>query len=294
MSRRSIAGFCFVVLAAASARAADVYQPPDPEPTPEEILLLEYINRFRMDPEGEAGRARQNPGVHGKDRKIDWAMFEAELVAAAPVPPLVMNAKLLLSARRHAYYLAVNNKRGHLEEDELSGFTGEKMPERVVEAGYPWTSWYENVYAAPSAWDVHAGFVIDFSHKSPDGMLVGRGHRVNMLRPELREIGTAAYPRERDFIYTEGFGNRKGVVRFVGGVVIADKDKDAFYDIGEGVGGVKVTSSDGATTTTWKSGGYALELQTKDAVTLTFTRNGKRKTIEVPAGDKNVKVDWVM
>ena len=283
-----------ILCVGAGARAATVYQPPDPEPTPEEVLLLELINRFRIDPVADAQRIRANPGVHAAKRTIDWTQFEAEIAATKAAQPLVMNLKLLLSARRHAYYLSVNNKRGHVEEDALSGFTGEKMPQRVVEAGYQWTSWYENVYVAPSAWDVHAGFVVDFSHKSADGMQEGRGHRVNMLRPELREIGTGTFPRENDTVYTEGFGNRKGVARFIGGVVIVDRDADGFYDVGEGVGGVTVTSSDGAQTKTWKSGGYTLELQTTDAVTLTFTKGRRKQVIEVPAGDTNVKVDWSM
>lgn len=278
------------------ARAVErIYQPPDPEPSPEETLLLEYINRFRADPAAEAKRIIADPGAHAEKRTIDWPLFTSECAAAAPAPPLVMNLKLLLSARRHAYYLAVNDKRGHLEEDALSGFTGEKMPMRVVEAGYRWRAWYENVYAAPDAWTVHAGFVVDFSHKDPSGMAEGRGHRVNMLRPELREAGTGSYARERDFIFTEGFADRKDAVRLVGGVAFVDRDGDMFYDIGEGVGAVAVKASDGASATTWKSGGYALELTTQDAVTVTFDLGGgTTKSFDIPAGKENVKIDWVM
>ncbi|MCA9519282.1 MAG: hypothetical protein KC635_30310, partial [Myxococcales bacterium] len=111
--------------------------------------------------------------------------------------------------------------------------------------------------------------------------------------PETREAGTAAYERSRDRLYTEGFANRKGVARFVGGVVYVDRDGDGFYSVGEGVGGVKVTASDGASATTWKSGGYALELPDTEALTVTFTdAAGKTWQAKVPAGADNAKVDW--
>lgn len=283
-----------VLTAASTARADDVYQPPDPEPTAEETLLLEYINRLRADPDADGARIEAEPGAQSERREIDWPLFRKEMKACKPAPPLVMNLKLLLAARRHAYYLAVNDKRGHVEEGALKGFTGEKMPDRVVEVGYRWTSWYENVYVAASPWDVHAAFVTDFSHKSESGMLDGRGHRVNLLRPELREIGTGRYARDHDFVFTEGFGDRKDPVRLVGGVVFVDKDQDGFYGVGEGVGGVTVKASDGSKAKTWKSGAYALELTTQDAVKLTFTRNGKTKVVDLPAGAVNAKVDWVL
>jgi len=291
---RAIALSVGVLTASAAAAEDGVYDPPDPEPGPEEVLLLEYVNRFRSDPKAEAARLKKDPGAHAKDREIDWAMLAKELAAAQPVPPLVMNAKLVLAARRHAYYLAINDKRGHVEEDELAGFTGVKMPDRVIEAGYRWTAWWENVYAAPDAWSVHAGFVIDFSRKGPGGMLEGRGHRHNILKPEVREAGCGVYARERDFVFTEGFADRKEARRLAGGVVFVDRDGDGFYDVGEGVGGARVTASDGTTTTTWKSGGYALELATADAVTITITHQDEKRTADFSAGRESVKLDLVL
>jgi len=294
MTRLRVVLSLALLLVTTPALAEDVFNPKDPEPTPEETLLLEYVNRLRADPQGEIKRVRADPGNHGRGRFIDWDLFEREMNDLEPLPPLVMNLKLLLAARRHAYYLTVNDKRGHEEEDELTGFTGIKMPQRITEAGYTWTSWYENVYVARDPWSVHAGFVIDFDKKTPSGMKDGRGHRVNMLRPELREAGTGSYHRESDNMYVEGFANRKDAVRLVGGVVYDDKDGDKFYSVGEGAGGVTITSSDGSTARTWKSGAWALELKSTDAVTLTLKKGGKTKMVKVGAGKQNVKVDWIL
>ena len=62
-------------------------------------------------------------------------------------------------------------------------------------------------------------------------------------------------------IITEDFGRASGYKAQFVGVVIDDRDKDAFYDIGEGQANVTLTfvrQSDGATytTTTWSSGGF--------------------------------------
>jgi hypothetical protein len=295
MIERAVLGSLVLCLAAGAAHGVErIYTPRDPEPTPEETLLLEYINRFRMDPAGEAARVKKDPGAHAERRQIDWELFARELAAEEPVAPVVMNLDLLLAARRHAYYLAVNDKRGHVEESELDGFTGVKMPERVVEAGYRWTAWRENVYAAPDPWSVHAGFVVDFSHKGEGGMLDGRGHRKALLRADVREAGTAAYAREKDFIYTEGLADRKELVRAVGGVVFIDRDGDNFYDIGEGVGGARVTASDGSKTKTWASGAYTLELQSTDAVKVTIEHQGHRHAEDLGAGRESVKLDLVI
>ena len=274
-----------------TARAEAIYQPPDPEPTAEETLLLEIINRMRADPAAEAKRVRADPGVHAERREIDWALFASEMAAEKAVPPLVMNPKLLLAARRHAYYLAANDKRGHVEEGELAGFTGVKMPDRVVEAGYRWMSWWENVYAAPDAWSVHAGFVVDFSKKGQGGMLEGRGHRKNLLRDNVREAGVGTFARDKDVIYCEGFADRKEALRLAGGVAYVDRDGDGFYDIGEGIGGAIVEASDGTRTTTWKSGGWALELAGTEAVTITIRHRDHKKTASFPAGRESVKLD---
>jgi hypothetical protein len=48
---------------------------------------------------------------------------------------------------------------------------------------------------------------------------------------------------------------------YLTGVVIEDGDGDDFYDIGEGIGGVRVTAWNGTrtfATETWAAGGYSL------------------------------------
>ncbi|MFT7579296.1 MAG: hypothetical protein ACI9MR_000960 [Myxococcota bacterium] len=283
-------------LALLAATPTVVYAPPDPEPSDGETLMLEYLNRARADPVAEAARIQANPGGHfklrGKD--VDWKKFHAEMKQFKPLPPLVMNLQLLLGARRHAHFLTINKKRGHWEALELPAFSGAKISQRILSTGYRYRQTTENVYVAVKPWDVHTGFVVDLSRKSKDGMLKGRGHRLAIFHPQMREVGPAEYKRDRDFLFTHGFADRKAP-RLVGGVVYRDLNGNAFYDTGEGVGGVKITADDGTKTTTWKSGGYALELKSAAAAaTLTATYAAASHTAKFPAGTTNIKFDWVM
>src|SRR5207302_172867 len=58
---------------------------------------------------------------------------------------------------------------------------------------------------------------------------------------------------------------------FITGVVINDANGNGKYDIGEGLGGVSISVSNGASTTTFGSGGYSLQL---DPGTYTVTASG--------------------
>src|SRR6185295_16759351 len=67
-----------------------------------------------------------------------------------------------------------------------------------------------------------------------------------------------------------------------------------FYDIGEGLGQVTVSASDGGAITTWKSGGYTLDLKGQKDVTLTAFIGGEKFSKSFPAGKDNVKFDWAV
>src|SRR6185436_3640692 len=100
--------------------AADqVYKAPDPEPTVDETLILELMNRFRADPVGEVERLLK-PGESNPWRGVDWAMFTKEMKALQPAAPLVFNLKLLDAARKHSHYMVLNGLT-HIEEPNKAG-----------------------------------------------------------------------------------------------------------------------------------------------------------------------------
>ena len=252
----------------ASAALAEVYQPPDPEPTAEETLILELINRLRADPPAEAERLgfKDDSGT--------------ELKAMKPRPPLVMNLNLLDAARKHSYYMILNGLT-HGEDKDKPGFYGVSPWERAPKSGYTGFCGAENCFRDPGdAYGSHAGF----AHS--------KGHRDNMLSGH-REAGTGGVPHEGRISVTHLFGSR-GVPRMAGGVVYQDTNANKFYDVGEGIGGVRINAADGTGTTTWRSGGYALDLKSTKPLTLTAEFLGQKFAKTFEAGGDNIKFDVII
>lgn len=267
--------------------ARDIYEAPHREPTAEETLILELINRFRSDPSAEADRLAPPRRAAGG---VDWDMFRREMKALKPVPPLAFNLELLDAARKHSWYM-IRNTLTHIEEPSKPGFTGAGPGDRMKAAGYRGFGAAENAYRdAPGPVGSHAGFVVD-AGAGPGGMQPGRGHRRNMIGP-YREVGPGAVPHQGRLSVTHNFGNRDA--RLAGGVVYLDLNGNNFYDLGEGIGGVTIAASDGSFTTTWKAGAYVLELKGYGAVTLSASLDGERFTRTFPAGKDNVKFDWLV
>ncbi len=269
----------------------EVYQAPSPEPTDEETMILEYMNRFRADPKAEVARIVPKSGTLFGFVKVDWNMFTAEVEALKPAPPLVFNLKLLEAARKHSFYM-IHNGLGHDESAGKQGYTGNSFVDRCRAVGYG-SAGAENCYRdARGAWNSHAAFVVDWGNGGPGGMQPGRGHRTNMANGGFKEVGPSAVPHEDRFSVTHNFGSSGA--RFVGGVVYQDKNNNGQYDTGEGRGGVKLSASEGSLTMTWKSGAYALPLKGAAAVTITMESPGQSTTNAIPAGKENVKFDWIV
>lgn len=275
--------------------ADDVYQAPDIEPTAEETYSLELLNRFRIDPKAEAELiapgGQKADGTRG-GRGVDYKMFYTEMLALTPAPPLVMNLNLLDAARKHSHYM-IKNSLTHVEIAGKPGFVAANFAERCKLAGYEGGAMGENCFRdAGDPLHGHNGFIIDYGDGGEGGMQKGRGHRMNMIKASAREIGLSALPHGGKISITHNFGSGKSA-RFAGGVVYRDKNKNNFYDIGEGVGGVKIASLDGKQETlTWKSGGYALSLNEKGAIKLVATLGGLKFEGSFLAGGENIKFDW--
>ncbi len=273
---------------------AEVYEAPSPEPTPDEVLILEYMNRFRSDPAADAARIAPPGGTaEGVYGDVDLDMFRREMQALKPSPPLVFNLQLLDAARKHSFYM-VHNGLGHVEEAGKTGFVAANFGDRCAAAGYRGAGG-ENCYAqARGAWFSHVGFVVDFGKGGEGGMQPGRGHRTNMHNPGMREVGPGAVANGSGLSVTHNLGNRGGVPRFAGGVVYVDIDRDGFYDAGEGRGGVTITASDGATVQTWTSGAFTIELKSTAEVTLQAEANGQKFRAPFPAGAENLTFSWIV
>jgi hypothetical protein len=257
-------------------------------PTADEQLVLEYINRARADPIAEGQRL-------GID--IHEGLSNPSLVG--PRPPLAMNKMLLGIAEAHSRDMYILNYFSHTDPNGTTPF------DRMIHAGYDYVRAGENMAASTSApaTELEDLMMIDSGN-------AGRPHRVNLLdlitpypctnAPCVYyEVGIGYYAGSTpnsiaaDFI-TEDFGATGNTGPFLLGVVYNDRNHNNFYDIGEGIAGVTIiTSAGGYFAVSSSSGGYAIPIGTSGTATVTASGPGFGPiTKTVTLTGVNVKVDF--
>lgn len=267
------------------------------QPTDEEQLYLEYLNRMRANPtkEGQILATTTDPNVLGAYSyfSVDLSLMESEFSTNPPVPPLAMNAELTAAARLHSGDMFTNMYQSH------TGTDGSTPETRVTAQGYYWNYVGENIFAyAESVFYGHAGFAVDWG-SGPGGMQTPAGHRENMLNGNYLEVGMGVVDGSNGSVgpqlITQDFGRQTNATPFITGVVYYDFNSNAFYDTGEGVGGVTV-STPGSTyyAVTANSGGYAIPIPGNGSYTVTFSAAGLSNQVTVAvSGSHNVKIDYV-
>ncbi len=275
------------------------------QPTDEEQLYLEYINRARANPPAEGSwlAALTDPDVVNA-----YAYFSVNTTALVqqfstnlPAPPLSMSSNLVASARRHSQDMFMHVFQGH------TGTDGSTLGTRLADAGYSLSTAGENVYSyALSVLHGHAGFNVDWGYGA-NGMQVPPGHRLNILSSGFREVGigvvlgsnsktngstvTSVGPQ----LVTQDFGSRFGLTPFITGVAYFDFDHNGFYDPGEGLGGVRVDVGGASRyAMTANSGGFSVPVPSDGSYPVTFSFGGQTLTqrVSTVSGGKNVKLDF--
>ena len=288
--------------AQSSSGTPEVYSIGDP--TPEEQLYLEMINRSRANPQGEAQLFFQttDPAVLHSYNNSRWIVnltaMTNQFAQIQPAPPLAMNPRLLSAARKHSQDMFQNVFQGHTSND------GRTLADRVAVEGYPYERLSENVYAyAKSVFHGHAGFDVDWG-PGTDGIQTPPGHRINIHNPLHREVGIGVVlgtnsdplgqkPTVGPQLVTQNFGAQISAQPFITGVAYYDLNGNNFYDPGEGIGGLTVTAEGLSTAAiTARSGGYALPVPTNGSYHLTFTGPNLSQTAYATViSNQNVKVD---
>lgn len=239
-----------------SAASAEVNATPTAEsgarqPTPQETLVVELINRARFDPTAEATRY----GIGLNDGITET------VISTDKKQPLAHNLFLIDSARKHSRWMLDTDIFSH------TGIAGSTPTERMMAAGYIFSgSWSsgENI-----AWSGTTGSSINLTQyalQHHEGLFKSPGHRLNILNGNFREIGVGQ--KQGDFTYnnqiylssmlTENFA-RSGVNFYLTGVVYDDKNSNKFYDVGEGLDRVTI-SINGKSYPVYASGAYAIPL----------------------------------
>jgi Cysteine-rich secretory protein family len=268
------------------------------DPTVEEQYTLELMNRARANPNAEGIRLVDTPDPDVQSAigffSISKSLVKSQFATYPSRPPLAFHPKLIDCARGHSTDMKNNDFQSH------SGSNGSSMTNRINGVGYSgWTGIGENVFSyAKNMWHAHAGFNIDWGADNQ----VTLGHRKNIMNYEgalYTEVGVGVMEDNNPatqvgkYIVTHNFGARGD--KYVTGVAYKDNNNNGFYDMGEGLAGIKVELSKGnffATTST--SGGYAIPVTgLTGSVTVTATGAGLggvvTKTVSLQG--QNVKVD---
>lgn len=239
------------------------------QPTAAEQYAIELINRARANPLAEAQRygVSLNEGL------------AAGTITSTPKQPVAPNLYITDAARKHSQWMILSDTFAH---DEPGVNPGDPVTpgDRMSNAGYEFIApfgWGENIaWWGTTGASPDPGTIVPQLHRDlfVDAGIAGRGHRINILSDDWREIGAGVvnggFTSSNHVTYnavmlTTDFGYTNQNVYLTGVAYTDQVIDDDFYSVGEGLAGITVTAtrdSDHAvfTTQTWTAGGYALAL----------------------------------
>ena len=164
------------------------------EPSVDEQLMLQLINRARANPAAEGQRllaiAQTDPTIRAALTGRDASAFLQQINAHGPLPPLAFNTRLVAAARAHDLAMVAANAQIHTTPGSLAR---PSSPDQLAPDGQPyyptgdsyWTT-AENVFAySGNLADPHGKALDDYFHEAflldwgnPDF-----GHLRNLLLP---------------------------------------------------------------------------------------------------------------
>ena len=238
-------------------------------------LMIELINRSRLDPVGEAARL-------GFDAAGSWMPDSAMQVVA-------VNQTLSRAAETHSDWMLATDRFSH------TGAGGSDPGQRMAEAGYVfrgnWT-WGENIALRATSGTLDVTASVETMHRN---LFFSDGHRENMLKSVFSEVGvgveTGTY-MGRDAAVTTSNYALTGGPSFVTGVVYDDLDGNDFYSVGEGRAGIRFTLN-GQSAESGAAGGYSLQLTGGTPQVLGVTTGAGTVYVGIELGGGNVKLDLV-
>ncbi len=281
------------------------------DPTAEEQLVLEFINRARADANAEAQRLVTTTDEDVLSA-IDFFGVDLGIVVnqfatlTQTLPPLSMNVQLTTAARLHSQDMFNNVFQGHVSSDDpvSPNEPGDSSGDRARHQGYTFMNLGENVFSfARSVFESHAAFEIDWGF-TPTGIQDPPGHRTNIHGSAFREAGIGIVLGSNSsgddsvgpILITHDFGVQLiGATPFITGVAYDDQNGNAFYDIGEGLGGINVdVNGSDFFAVTVTTGGYSVPVPGNGNYSVTFSSPSitDQTTQIVISNSENKKLDY--
>lgn len=272
------------------------------DPTPQEQLYLELINRARANPAAEGNRlaATTDPAVAAayKYFGVNLTLLRSQFATLPAKPPLSFNPLLLAAARSHSQDMFAHAFQDHNGSDGSTP-ASRLQPYLAGATGY---SWGENIFAyAQSAFYGHAGLEVDWGGTPATGGMQSPPYHRQNIHGDFREIGIGVVEGTNGSVgpqvVTEDFGSRSDTKPFLTGVVYRDLNGNGFYDAGEGIGGVSVVVKNATySAVSASAGGYSVPVPGDGSYTVTFSGAGitpASQTVTV-SGGANLKLDYAL
>lgn len=252
--------------------------------TAAEQLLIELINRARLDPLAEAARYGLSDLNQG---------LTPGTISGAPLRVLSPNLDLEKAADGHTAWMLQTDTFSH------TGANGSSAQTRIGAAGYNLSGSFsvgENLALSASTGSIDLNAEVAKHHES---LFLSAGHRANTLTASFREIGVAQQQGSyasggttyNASMLTENFG-RSGSGYFLTGAVYNDTDRNAFYSIGEGVAGTGFAVA-AAAATSQAAGGYGLAVAAGADVAVTVIQGALTGRVRIDLSGGNAKLDLV-
>ncbi|RYY73327.1 MAG: hypothetical protein EOO52_18155 [Gammaproteobacteria bacterium] len=221
------------------------------QPTAQEVLVIELINRARFDPLAEAERydIGLNDGITGGQ------------ITTARKPPVALNLLLTDAARVHSQWMLDNDIFSH------TGADGNSPGDRMINAGYSFTgSWSNGENIAWGGTTAPSIALTQYAFSHHQGLFKSPGHRINILAENFREIGVG---QKQGYFLQDGNNYLSSMLSeefatsgnkyFLTGVIYSDNNNNDFYDVGEGLDGVSITIN-GNAYPVYSTGAYSVPL----------------------------------
>lgn len=259
------------------------------DPTAQEQLMLELVNRARANPAAEAAR-------FGIDLNQGLA---PGTITPDPKQPLAFQPQLISSARAHSDWMLSVDVFSH------DGVNASTPGDRMESAGYVFSGswgWGENIAWRGSTGMIDANAIVIAQH---EGLFKSPGHRENICEGFFDEVGigartgafTSLGTAYNAVMATQNFARSASTPGpLVLGVVYRDTNRDGAYSAGEGLAGVTVTPASGDYyAVTSASGGYAFPMaSTSGTLEVTFSGASLPSPVArtVTLSSSNVKLDF--
>lgn len=271
------------------------------QPSSQEQYLLELVNRFRTDPEGEYSRLINSGDADVANAlnffNVDRSLLEGQLSSLSTVQPLAWSNQLGDAAGAYSQLMIDFDQQSHALPQFQSPLT------RANASGTTqYTAAAENIFAfSLSPFYAHAGFVVDWGD-TPTGIQSPAGHRNSLIDNIYSEAGfsiinetnpnTAIGPQ----VVTQYLAARDtGTDEWLVGVAYRDMDDDNFYSVGEGITGLTVNIVGGSFSTsvqTGAAGEYQTLVPQQGTYSVEFFQGSRLlDTYSVSIGTQNVKQD---